>query len=253
MKFEIAYCINKDKEFTIDEIAHIYRRDIVKFDYEYKNFLYCPECRRAKLQYNNAKNPYFSAYPKVKHEENCSLAQDILSSKQSRKYIDDAANWFSVENQMDHLILSLGTNLQKLNNRQDIVKPVHTNTQNFYTPKFSIKQNTKLSQKRIDISWKPDDYDCYKLFYGTILLKWEKAQNNKYKILMYSLDQARLLCRLIVNQNVYPYIKEEYKSPNEYQCDICFLALFKAENNIETIYKTSALYKSKFLKIIKHH
>ena len=70
---------------------------------------------------------------------------------------------------------------------------------------------------------------------------------------MYSLDQARLLCRLIVNQNVYPYIKEEYKSPNEYLCDICFLALFKAENNIETIYKTSALYKSQFLKIIKHH
>lgn len=104
MKFEIAYCINKDKEFTIDEIAHIYRRDIVKFDYEYKNFLYCPECRRAKLQYNNAKNPYFSAYPKVKHEENCSLAQDVLSSKQSKKYIDDTANWFSVENQMNHLI-----------------------------------------------------------------------------------------------------------------------------------------------------
>lgn len=253
MKFEITYCIDRDKEFTIDEIAHIYRQDIVKFNYEYRNFLYCSECRKARLRYNNAKNPYFSAYPKVKHEENCSLAQDILSPKQSKQYIDDTANWSSVENQMDHLMLSLGTNRKKLNNKQDAVKPVHINTPNFYTSRSSIKQNTKLSQKRIDISWKPDDYDCYKLFYGTIFLRWEKTQNNKYKILMYSLDRDRLLCRLIVNQNVYPHIKEKYKSPNEYQCDICFLSLFKAENNIETIYKTSALYNSKFLKIIKHH
>ena len=36
-----------------------------------------------------SKNRQFSAYPKVKHEENCSLAQDVLSSKQSKKYIDD--------------------------------------------------------------------------------------------------------------------------------------------------------------------
>ena len=223
MKLLIA--LKKDQEFTIDEITHIYRQDIVTFHYEYKNFLYCPECRKAKLQYKNAKNPYFSAYPNVKHEQNCSLAQDELSPKQSKSYIDDPENWIRVENQMNRLILSLGMNQRKPDYKQDLVGSVPMKTVNFYTQKSFVTQSKRLRQKRIDISWTPDDYDCFKLFYGTIFLKWEEAQNDKYKILMYSLDRHKLLCKLIVNPTVYLHIKKEYKSLNQYPCDICFLTL----------------------------
>ncbi len=247
MKFETAYCIDKEKEFTIDEISHIYKQDKVKFHYEYKGFLYCPECRRAKLRYNNAANPYFSAYPKVKHEENCSLSQETLTIQKSEKYVNNTANRKSIESQMDHLILLLSDQQEPAKISYSFPRNLSITQENSSPRKSSATQSEKLPRKRIDISWRPDDYDCYKLFYGTIRLTWEKYKNG-YKILMKSVNDQKTFCGLTVSEKVYYHLQDECKTPSSFLCKIVFFALFSYNDKEIPI---TYLRYSDLLKIVK--
>lgn len=253
MKFETAYCSYKQKEFTIDEISHIYRQNIMQFDYEYKGFLYCPECKCAKLSYHNAAHPYFSAYPKAKHEEDCSLSQETIPSSKSEKYVNDTANKKSIENQMDHLILLLSDQQELVRKDSSISKKLSEDQSCFSLDRSVSIQSKKLPRKRIDISWRPDDYDCYKLFYGTIYLKWEKYEEG-YKILMYPRKGDRLMCKLRVKETVYQYLPNYYKILDAFSCHIVFVASFSEKENKklqDKKYRTTYLVNSNRIKIVK--
>ena len=84
MKFEEAYSIYDNETLSIETIKTIYNQDPRAYIENYKFSFFCPECHLAQLSYINAVVPYFRAYPKAKHHENCDLQQDERSRKSSK-------------------------------------------------------------------------------------------------------------------------------------------------------------------------
>ncbi len=101
----------------------------------------------------------------------------------------------------------------------------------------------RIPRKRIDTAFSSDDYDCYKLFYGSVWLQWEideRSAKKQYKILLRARNNRKLLCKLFVSADVYRYIDMRYKTPAEYACQVVFLAKIKCSEK-KRAYQTAIL------------
>lgn len=253
MKFEEAYCTKLNKLLTIDDVTFYYKYDKQFYIQEIKKYLICPECKQPNLEYNNAENPYFSTYPDTKHDINCSLKQKEMSPKQTAKFISNPDNNDIVLRQMDSILTMLmGNCTSKKSVAGDLNKP--TNQIKNGTKRNSPATMNRIPRKRIDVAFSEEDFNCDKLFYGSVHLKWEKGKrtiNGKveeyYKILLYGTkkNNTKLLARLRITQKVYNFLPNNYKIPNEYNCKIVFLANFPIQRKKE--YQTTSIKTSQMI------
>lgn len=250
MKFEESFCTNKCKTFTIDEIAYIHNMNLKVFANEYKDYLVCPECHKANLSYNNATTPYFRAYPKAIHKEGCSLIQEEMTEKQAIKFIGDKKNNASIIRQMESILAILILDEPE---PYPLPKPkchLRITPNNTESKSNLLYNSTRFPRKRIDIAFRPEDYDCYKFFYGKVILQWEKDNTKgRYKMLLFHPKTKKMICKILVSNTVYSYIDNKYKFPYKYICNIVFLATFI--ENKEHAYQTTSLRFGHYLSLIK--
>lgn len=247
MKFEDAYCEFEHCVMPIHKVSFMYNIDAANFSNNYKNSFWCPECRIAQLSYHNAATPYFSTYPNSSHAGNCSLQQDEMSASDIKAFVGNNKNREKIMRQMDslmHLLLSetetTKSNVQSFNPFPKQAIPV---------THIKVTATRRFPRKRIDAPFRNEDFNCYKFFYGDVILTWEK--NNAcggYKIILRSLETKKFLCRINITDRVYSYIHDDFKLSKPFACKIVFLACMqKTKKN----YLKTSLRESNYLNIHK--
>lgn len=231
MKFEDAFCTTLNRPITIEEVSYIFQNDRDTFISAIKDSLICPECKNVPLIYNNAATPYFSVYPKAIHSESCTLRQDEMDADEASRFLSDITNKQIIQRQMDSLISQILSEASpKLANpKAAFMQSTFSKSSKSKTPVSS----KRLSRKRIDLPFREEDFNCEKIFYGRVHLKWEKCSNSSqdaYKILLCHTVKKTLLCKLKITSKVYSYLPSKYKSINELECAVAFVALFSEDS-----------------------
>lgn len=243
MKFKDAYCTKLKKLLFVDEITFYYRFDKQFYKDNIEKYMICPECKLPRLSYNNAATPYLSVYPNEKHTDECSLKQDEMNSVQTKTFIDDPKNREQISRQIESVLTTMLDTVPSAAAKTKSIK-LGTSSEIPYSPKLQKTPKKRIPRKRIDLKFTPDDFECYKLFYGSVRINWEKDKDTEdYKILLRRQDKSdnRLLCRLKISDKVYSYLPYEFKTPREFNCNIVFLAKFtdKGRSYQDTWIKTS--------------
>lgn len=241
---------------TVDDITYYYKSDKQYYKDYIEKYLICPECRLPNLAYNNDNPPYLSVYPRAKHDDNCSLKQDEMTSKQTSKFINNPDNKELVLRQMESILtMMLNTNVAKSKKHKDSYTNANVSKKQCHNN--SNLTSKRIPRKRIDMDFESGDFDCDKIFYGSVKLRWEKDPRtingivqNYYKILLYRNKKydKRMICRLNITPTVYSYIPEEVKSSEEYNCKIVFLAKFKDRGKS---YQITSIRNSQFITLEK--
>ncbi len=244
MKFEEAYLKRHHKTISIDNISFLFKTNKTLFVNELKDNLFCPECEQAQLAYNNASTPYLSAYPKSEHAEWCSLKQEEMSPKKALRFIKAKENKDLIIRQIETVILILDDLSTATTKTSSKPSAIGKGTRSHFKGYSSASE--RLSRKRIDLEFRADDFNCYKIFYGTVYIKWETEYRTVkgileewHKILMWN-KKRKFICRLDISPRVYLHIPDNYKKMNKTNCKIGFLASF--ENDGKTYRKTSLTY-----------
>lgn len=247
MKFEEAYSTFDKENHTIKKIQNIYIKTPITFAENYKESFLCPNCRLAKLQYNNAATPYFSAYPHAKHTPDCYLQQKELSPKSAEFFVQNSQNTTVLLRQMQSIINSLLPSHSLSSSKNQVLPTTIAIPSSSHTSKSS--QNKRMTQKRFDLPLRIEDYNCYKYFYGKSRIKWEYDNRiKKHKLLLRNIEDNTFLGRIFITPSVYQYLSKEYKAPLEYSCYIVFAAkLSKTDKN----YFEGTLYRSNHMIITK--
>lgn len=247
MKFEEAYSIYDNETLSIETIKTIYNQDPRAYIENYKFSFFCPECHLAQLSYINAVVPYFRAYPKAKHHENCDLQQDERSRKAAKIFVENDQNITIIQREMQSVLCSLFVSHSKH-------IPVHhssstSKTSSTTTHASHSSRNKRMGRKRIDLPFREEDYNCYKYFYGKAKIKWEyDKKSQKFRLLLRHIETNKFLGRIFVTLPVYGHLPSEYKTPTEYCCGIIFTAEIK---NQEKSYFSTILYNSSYIMITK--
>lgn len=250
MKFKDAYCTKLNTLFFIDEITRYYRTDKQFYKDNIEKNLICPECKQAQLAYNNAATPYLSAYPKSEHAEWCSLKQDELDPIQTDTFIRNPKNKEQISRQLESVLTMMLDTVPHASTKAIPKKSkISSSSSELVTPTKQLRK--RIARKRIDLPFTEEDFNCYKLFYGSVRLQWEKEDDMEdYKILLrrQNTSDKRLLCRLWISPKVYYYLPIEFKFPKEFNCNIVFLA--KIKNKGKT-YKDARIKISQYLSLTK--
>lgn len=242
-KFEDAFCSKSGRIIDIAEVSDLYASNPAEYK-KISDNLYCPECKKAKLSFVNGSTKYFRTFKGSLHNENCSLIQDLMNVKQTTDFIRNTENRDAILRQ----ITSALTMLFNDNSKKAIKKTNVTEldeTQTITGVSTNYKKRKRIARKRIDLPFSDEDFNAPKIFYGKVCALWEK-ENNKYKLLLYSLKTKRLLCKIFVTEKVYQYIPEKYKLEKSFKCGISFLANF--QKRVETYHITN-LGHSDYIKI----
>lgn len=257
MKFKDAYCTTLNKLLTIEDVVYLYKNEKKHYKDLIEKNLLCPECKQPHLSYNNGSTPYFSVYPKAQHAEGCSLKQDEMSSKQTAEFINDSENEPLVLRQMESvLVMLMGNNSPSVKKTKKTTSQGNSNEENI--KKNANSTSKRIPRKRIDSKFETEDFDCDKIFYGSVHLKWEKDKKIKdgkeqeyYKILLYGTKKynyKKLVCKLKISPLVYYHLPPEYKNQTEYDCNIVFIAKFK---NYFRTYQSTSIRKSQLITLEK--
>lgn len=225
MKFEDAFSLNKREIVTLDDINQWYKNEKFFFKNEISGRLVCPECKKARLKYNNAKNPYLSCYPNSAHEDNCSLKQKEYSKTEIEKLVNAGTSKEIISRQIE----SVFTNLFRINDdendnndqpkEEQIEKKEDKN-------QIKIKHKKRIPRKNINVKITEKDYDEYKIFYGTVkIIKREvNKKNNKHYYFRLLDNNESLIFDISVTEKVYQYLPNYMKNNDEFKCNIAFFA-----------------------------
>lgn len=253
MKFEEAFNSKTGKLVTIQETVTIYKHDPKLYKLSFYDNLYCPECRHAKLIYVNDNSPYYRTSPNSAHKLDCSLAQDVMTQKQAKAYVEDPKNKDKIVRQLEtilHSCLKEASSTTRSSHKHP--KTPAECTEDICTQ--NIKTSKCLPRKRIDnydsVHSTPDDFiDKLKIFYGTVYIKWLRAKKvpeienaENYHLFLRSQKTSKLLCRIRVSNKVYKHITESIGTPTNGLYYIAFLAEFSPQYNQRAIKQMKNAY-----------
>lgn len=251
MKFEYVFCSRLGENVYLGDVSEWYNFNTTAFLENY-NYLFCPECRQAKITYNNAKTPYFSTHKNCVHKENCYYIQDALTGKATKNFVDDTANDENIKNQMKKALIDFMKEPSHKNKVLQNNKENESEKQNNVGSKNS-KASKALHRKSLNKKFDDDDYDCFKIFYGKFNIEWEyKNENCKtfYNLLLRDLNTNRLMYKIKVTLPVYEHLPKEYKAENQFIGYIVITVSFSNESKSRN-YKFSTLFRSNLLLIEK--
>lgn len=224
MKFEEVYYKVENRVLPLYDIEDIYFNSPSEYVNKYKEHLFCPECRIARLSFNNAELPYFSTYPRALHGDDCSLTQDEASAKITTDFLKDKRNLDEISRQINSVVRIL---LEEKTETNSIKRTIKNTTNNNGSKIVATKKHThkkpRVPRKRIDIPFRSDDYNVEKIFYGDVLLKWKYYPDEKcYRLLLYHPVKKNFRCSIKITMRVYDHIKE-YKRFDNCVCKVVFI------------------------------
>lgn len=247
MKFEDAFCDRVNRVISIQQAKSKFEKNAEEFAEDFKNNLWCPECRKAQLSFKNASTPYFSTYPNAHHADDCSLKQGELTSGETKQFLEDNKNKSKIVRQVQSLLQVL-LQEQPVGSAPKSKRKSHSTVAPQKLEKDLNGQGKRIPRKRIDTPFCDEDFGCYKLFYGNVNLTWEKDKNAGYNILLRSMGGKKFLCRIRVTDKVFPHIPNDFYSTKAFDCKIVFLAeIRKAEKG----YGKAYLEWSEYLTLVR--
>lgn len=259
-KFEKAYFKGSNSPISVEEIANEFDNNRVRFENEIRGNLYCPQCKQAQLSFRNARNPYLATYPHGEHADDCDLGQEELSADRVVDYVHNSFNHDSIKRQQQSILKYL---LQEEKVIEKVTKDSTEPESTDYTATKKCKKTERVKpipRKRIDLPLNGDDYETYKMFYGEVLLKFEKCRNgDKQKLLIWSSgDKVHFLCKIFVSSSVFEHLPAECKRITyRKKCKMVLLACLhknqdetKIDEKEKGIYPWGNLEHSVFLTII---
>lgn len=260
-KFEKAYVNGRNTLISVEEIAYEFDHNRIRFENEIRGNLYCPQCKQARLSFRNARNPYLATYPHGKHTDDCDLGQEELSTDLVAEYVQNSTNHDSIKRQQQSIMKYL---LQEENTIEKVSKDSANPERTDYTATKKNKKTERVKpipRKRIDLPLNGDDFETYKMFYGEVLLKFEKCRNSeKQKLLIWSSDDnIHFLCKIFVSRSVFEHLPAEHKRIIcRKKCKMVLLASLHKnqdetkldEKEKEILYPLGNLEHSDFLTII---
>lgn len=222
MKFEEAYVTGLDKTLDISELSLMKKTRFSDFT-KICNNLYCPECTEAKLVYVLSNPAYLRTHPNSEHNEDCSLKQEELSKKALASYIkENGAD--DLERHLQKLALKLTVTEEQskktINSKNKGQNTLHKSLLvSFKNKKY------RFPQKKLDKTIKQDDLHTMKIFYGMVSVKWEYNSKLRInKLLLYSIEKRRMICRILINRETYYKIPKKMKFEEKNNCVVSFFS-----------------------------
>lgn len=253
MKFQEARCLIDEKLYTPMDMEYIKSNDLKKFT-EIKADLFCPECGIAQLYYT-AETPnisgHFSSYPKSLHVEGCSLTQDEYSARSAIKFVNDKTNEEKILKQMDNILekLLVSPKVEKTVNKT--VQENDSTTQFLSNTNLKNSQTKRLKQKRIDYRLDEDDFDCFKVFYGKVIIKNSDCQTtDKKRIELFNHKNKDKLLTIYLNKNIQKYIDKNILEYNNIVVNVAVVASLVKPKQEPYIPYTN-LTRSTLIRVIK--
>lgn len=244
---------------TADKLADIQNRDILSYEKDYRNNLYCPECNKAKLFLRNGteKIPHFSQSKNSFHDDDCSLNFDRISSKKLQIMYNDNPDEYEIHNRLKKIIGLFFRN-NKTGSSPLVVSVSKKKKGSSSSSGIVEETHVKASiPRRLVTSLRDEDLNKIKIFYGEVYIQWVKTQNcSLWNLRMYkgynehSKKFFGLCCNLIVTDKVHNYVK---KTPSYICNQHCYIAFFgeieenKSKNN--KAYYNCLLKRSEFLTV----
>lgn len=209
MKFDSAYYNgNFQRDYTLTELENLKENNWQDFE-NIRNHLYCPECRRAGIK-AVCDNPfYLSSKPVIKnnlpHTSKCSHRYEAVTSLQYNKYSENLPNATTINRRLKNLIRNAFFNEQI--NHTDFLLSVSKNNKNEIEEYDKQRPNASRSipRKMITERFYDEDYNCYKMFYGEVLLDWKNDYKDKAEVVLLKLDK-KYICSLTMSVS---YIKNK--------------------------------------------
>lgn len=257
MKFhDAAIIINGSFKRHIDaiEITSIRKSDEYKYNEHIKPYLYCPECKTAKLTHCNGdiKQPYFRLISSSHHDEKCSYIGTTLSPRNMNKIYNKNTDNLNFSKRLHRIIglLFHGNNTEdnpfefKIRKNDNINHNAQNNEQIANANKTYIPRRliTRLSE---------EDMNTPKIFYGNVFIKWINSNNiDKIHYIAIYRDYQKnynkyidFICRIRVTNKVYINLPLNIKT-NQH-CHIAFLSKFTL-NEQEELNKDNQKYIKKY-------
>ena len=152
-----------------------------------------------------------------------------MSANKAKEFVEGKNNCEEIKRQMESamaMLLSIG--IHSLSTKT-APKSIHSTSEIAISSVNSA--SNRLPRKRIDIAFRPEDFNRYKLFYGYVSVKWERDERrNKYRILLYHIKKEHMVCRISITEAVYKHINRKYKFDDQRKCNVVFLAIFTVDS-----------------------
>jgi len=203
--FEEAYINNKDCYENVDNLIKICLNKRALYESDYAEYLFCPDCKKARLLLAFGKEKkYLRTFKDDIHEKNCQHSTDVNKAnlKQINDYIKNA-NPQDIENKLWHLLSRFkkvkieekNMNWNKTQNQTFIINN-ETNNKNIrlYIPQQIIKNDKNIF-----------DYNIIKYYRGEIWVEIER-KSVRYDVIikLYSVNENKkqnFICSLLISKN----------------------------------------------------
>jgi hypothetical protein len=189
------YCID------VDELKKLYSDDPVQFDLEYRDNLFCPDCKKAHLILAfGEKRQYLKTWQDNSHTEDCPYSPDVGIAKKDQVQKYAKANPQTIENGLRSLLHCLGKDRTEIQNK---TKESSEKSPFVFTSNGGKKTITKvyIQRQKIINGKNGFSYDVEKYYYGKVLIEVvEYTKDIQLKI--YSNNKKKpLICSVFVSKN----------------------------------------------------
>ncbi len=245
--FNEFYYVKDNELHSIEEICREYKIKDGNIAV-YRDNIFCPECRKAKLRFTHQthlRKAFLSKIPTSKHEEGCSYINEYATKSQIKRFIEELN-----ENQIKDRLEAILNRLLFMYNK-DIIR--NNNVINIENP-FVININSNLERvihrtiprKSLNLWFNKDEENKIYLFYGRVKLKVEEIKT-KDKIFYRLMVEIKKKDRYKYKTNIFRgYIKDEIDEKAIY--DIALLGHIEFYNGNPEI-KTETLLSIMFRKV----
>lgn len=248
-KYEDAYCTIEKDNFSIDEVAYIFRNDPLRYANNFDRNMVCSFCHKVPFSFVNARNPHFRGFPNVDHAADCIFTKEEMAPEDVNQLLDTTYGENTIRRQMERLLIQFLKSGAAAICPNNLDHPVAGIDEDILR-NTRWQSNRAIPQKQLNAPFDENDYGTNKIFYGKVHIVWEPARSsNTMKLLMRSIKTNRLICRLLVSRGVYVHIRKG-KGDVEFDAFVAFFASLKRKASDKT-WSQGNLMRSELISINK--
>ena len=231
------------------------KKDAKKYANEYKNNLYCPECRIAKLTLVNGERYHLRAFPNAHHSDNCYKGFDVVKPNIFDEFIAKDVPLEFIKKRISAAISKLLKG-KVLSHNPMLVKIVDSKCMTDDITEQEAKRRKNIRQipnKSITAPFELSDYNVFMLFYGKVDVKLEERKTKAEEKIFYVLkifkqNSNTELCSISIRSNIVDYVIRKCNlTLSERKNNVCiaFVSQIKKNGN----FKNATLLHSDFLSV----
>ena len=230
MKFEDAFWITHDRTISFKELRNTYEQNPALFSTEYRGYLYCLECHMARLEYVNKQSPYLGTWKGDQHDASCSDRAPPASAKQFTEYYNSKDNKADIARRLKSTIAMLFHDKKFAMEDDPFILHLPSSKKSAAGSSL-VKRAYGIRRKKITMPLDSEDYDCLKIFYGTVSLSWNPpTSNGHHDLVVKSFKDTTTLCSVWMSDAVYNHLPSWYHEIDE--TSIFNVAFFSQLNKV---------------------